>query len=105
MVDSMQEIVVAAKQQSHGIEQVTQSITSINAAMRDTVSATAQTQEATQRLNDLALGDEHLAALNGLLMTLEKQPADADALNETFRRIHSVKGAARMVGLQGIEAI
>jgi chemotaxis protein histidine kinase CheA len=49
--------------------------------------------------------DEHLAALNGLLMTLEKQPNDADALNETFRRIHSVKGAARMVGLQGIEAI
>ena len=49
--------------------------------------------------------DEHLAALNGLLMTLEKQPDDTDALNETFRRIHSVKGAARMVGLQGIEAI
>ena len=59
-VDSMQEIALAAKQQSHGIEQVTQSITSINAAMRDTVSATAQTQEATQRLNDLALGLKHL---------------------------------------------
>jgi len=49
--------------------------------------------------------DEHLSALNGLLMSLEKQPDDVDALNETFRRIHSVKGAARMVGLQGIEAI
>lgn len=49
--------------------------------------------------------DEHLSALNGLLMTLEKRPDDADALNETFRRVHSVKGAARMVGLQGIEAI
>jgi methyl-accepting chemotaxis protein len=61
-VDSMQEIALAAKQQSHGIEQVTQSITSINAAMRDTVSATAQTQEATQRLNDLALGLKHLVA-------------------------------------------
>ncbi|HEY7992795.1 MAG: methyl-accepting chemotaxis protein [Candidatus Eremiobacterales bacterium] len=61
-VDSMQEIALAAKQQSHGIEQVTQSITSINAAMRDTVSATAQTQEATSRLNDLALGLKHLVA-------------------------------------------
>ena len=61
-VDSMQEIALAAKQQSHGIEQVTQSITSINAAMRDTVSATGQTQEATSRLNDLALGLKRLVA-------------------------------------------
>jgi methyl-accepting chemotaxis protein len=61
-VDSMQEIALAAKQQSHGIEQVTQSITSINAAMRDTVSATGQTQEATQRLNELALGLKRLVA-------------------------------------------
>src|SRR5690348_8208208 len=49
--------------------------------------------------------DEHLSALNGLLMSLERRPDDADVLNETFRRVHSVKGAARMVGLQGIEAI
>ncbi len=49
--------------------------------------------------------DEHLSALNGLLMSLEKRPDDAEALNETFRRMHSVKGAARMVGLAGIEAV
>jgi len=61
-VESMQEIALAAKQQSHSIEQVTQSITGVNAAMRDTVSATSQTQEATQRLNDLALGLKHMVA-------------------------------------------
>jgi chemotaxis protein histidine kinase CheA len=49
--------------------------------------------------------DEHLAALNSLLMSLENQPEDAGVLNETFRRMHSVKGAARMVGLKGIEAV
>ncbi|HEY5093743.1 MAG TPA: response regulator [Candidatus Eremiobacteraceae bacterium] len=49
--------------------------------------------------------DEHLGALNGLLMTLERQPDDAATLNETFRRMHSVKGAARMVGYAGIEAV
>jgi len=49
--------------------------------------------------------DEHLSALNDLLMSLERRPDDADSLNETFRRVHSVKGAARMVGLAGIEAI
>jgi len=49
--------------------------------------------------------DEHLSALNDLLMSLERRPDDADVLNETFRRVHSVKGAARMVGLAGIEAI
>lgn len=61
-VDSMQEIALAAKQQSHSVEQVTQSITGVNAAMRDAVSATGQTQEATQRLNDLALGLKHMVA-------------------------------------------
>jgi len=61
-VDSMQEIALAAKQQSHSIEQVTQSITGVNAAMRDAVSATGQTQEATQRLNELALGLKHMVA-------------------------------------------
>src|SRR5579872_3490951 len=49
--------------------------------------------------------DEHLGALNGLLMALEQDPGDAQTLNETFRRVHSVKGAARMVGFAGIEAV
>ena len=49
--------------------------------------------------------DEHLGALNGLLMALEQAPKDVPTLNETFRRMHSVKGAARMVGFAGIEAI
>ena len=49
--------------------------------------------------------DEHLTALNGLLLSLEKHPDDSSVLNETFRRMHSVKGAARMVGLKGIEAV
>ena len=49
--------------------------------------------------------DDHLGALNGLLMALEHAPTDVDTLNETFRRMHSVKGAARMVGYAGIEAV
>lgn len=61
-VDSMQGIALAARQQSHSVEQVTQSITAINAGMRDTVSATTQTQEATARLNDLSLGLKELVA-------------------------------------------
>ncbi len=48
---------------------------------------------------------EHLGALNGLLMSLEHAPDDVQTLNETFRRVHSVKGAARMVGFAGIEAV
>ncbi|MDQ2817929.1 MAG: response regulator [Candidatus Eremiobacteraeota bacterium] len=49
--------------------------------------------------------DEHLGALSPLLVTLDKEPDCGPALNETFRRVHSVKGAARMVGYQGIEAV
>src|ERR1700730_14348873 len=49
--------------------------------------------------------DEHLSALNGLLMSLEKRQDDAEVLNQTFRRMHSIKRAARTVGLQGIETV
>ena len=49
--------------------------------------------------------DEHVEALNGLLLELEHQPDDEAALTETFRRMHSIKGAARSVGLGSIEAV
>ncbi|MBC5805774.1 MAG: hypothetical protein DLM53_04040 [Candidatus Eremiobacter antarcticus] len=49
--------------------------------------------------------DEHVAALNPLLLKLEATPLDQAALYETFRRVHSIKGAARMVGYSGLEAV
>jgi two-component system chemotaxis sensor kinase CheA len=49
--------------------------------------------------------DEHVAALDGLLLKLEQTPDNALVLQETFRRVHSVKGAARMVGYGGLESI
>lgn len=48
---------------------------------------------------------EHLARLDDGLLRLEKTPADATLLEEAFRESHSLKGAARMLGLTGIEAI
>ena len=49
--------------------------------------------------------DEHLTALDSLLLKLEQAPENALALQETFRRVHSIKGAARMVGYPGLEAV
>ncbi|MBC5825553.1 MAG: response regulator [Candidatus Eremiobacteraeota bacterium] len=49
--------------------------------------------------------DENLSSLGGLLLALEKEPASTAPLHETFRLVHSIKGAARMVGFQGIEQI
>lgn len=49
--------------------------------------------------------EEHLTALDSLLLKLEQAPENALALQETFRRVHSIKGAARMVGYTGLEAI
>ncbi|MBV8459932.1 MAG: response regulator [Candidatus Eremiobacteraeota bacterium] len=49
--------------------------------------------------------DEHVAALDSLLLKLEQTPDNALVLQETFRRVHSVKGAARMVGYTGLESV
>src|ERR1700680_2557714 len=49
--------------------------------------------------------EEHLTALDSLLLKLEQAPENALALQETFRRVHSIKGAARMVGYGGLEAV
>jgi len=46
---------------------------------------------------------EHLARLDDGLLRLEKTPADQPLLEEVFRESHSLKGAARMLGLTKIE--
>src|SRR5256885_1644033 len=51
---------------------------------------------------------EHVGALNEGLLALEKAPdeaARADLLKSLFRAAHSLKGAARSVGLRPIEAM
>ncbi len=49
--------------------------------------------------------EEHLAALDALLLKLEQSPQHTPTLQEAFRRVHSVKGAARMVGYAGLELL
>ncbi|TSA00542.1 MAG: hybrid sensor histidine kinase/response regulator [Rhodocyclaceae bacterium] len=51
-----------------------------------------------------AESEEHLQALDDALLRLEKTPADQELLEEAFRRAHSLKGAARMLGLAAIQA-
>lgn len=46
---------------------------------------------------------EHLARLDDGLLRLEKTPADQALLEDVFRESHSLKGAARMLGLAKIE--
>ena len=46
---------------------------------------------------------EHLARLDDGLLRLEKTPTDPELLEEVFRESHSMKGAARMLGLGKIE--
>ena len=46
---------------------------------------------------------EHLARLDDGLLHLEKTPTDQAILEEVFRVSHSLKGAARMLGLSKIE--
>jgi two-component system, chemotaxis family, sensor kinase CheA len=58
-----------------------------------------------EKLRELfkAESEEHLQHLDDALLRLEKTPADLALLEEAFREAHSLKGAARMLGLNGIE--
>lgn len=48
---------------------------------------------------------EHLHLLEQGLMRLEADPDDSAALDQVFREAHSLKGAARMLAITGVEAL
>ncbi len=48
---------------------------------------------------------EHLQKLSDGLLLLEKDPRDKTTLDDVFREAHSLKGAARMIGVSGVEII
>lgn len=48
---------------------------------------------------------EHIQRLEAGFLRLEAEPQNATVLEEVFREAHSLKGAARMIGLTGIEKI
>ena len=49
--------------------------------------------------------EEHLQSLDAGLLHLEKHPGDADTLEALFRNAHSLKGAARMLGVADVETL
>lgn len=52
-----------------------------------------------------AEADERLQRLDDLLLSLAKNPGDASTIEEAFREAHSLKGAARMLGLSGVQVL
>ncbi|WP_295384679.1 response regulator [uncultured Thiodictyon sp.] len=58
-----------------------------------------------QELRDLfrAESAEHLQKIEAGLLQLERTPHDAPLLDEVFREAHSLKGAARMLGLREVQ--
>ncbi|BCM92579.1 gliding motility regulatory protein [Abditibacteriota bacterium] len=52
-----------------------------------------------------AESEEHLQHLDEGLLRLETAPGDHATLEEVFRHAHSLKGAARMLGLSDVEAL
>lgn len=49
--------------------------------------------------------EEYLQKLNQNLLTLETDPYNNEIISELFREAHSLKGAARMIGLNDIQAV
>jgi len=48
---------------------------------------------------------EHIQRLEQGFLRLEKEPGNMAVLEEIFRDAHSLKGAARMLGLEGLESL
>jgi|Deesub1362B_J571_1020462.scaffolds.fasta_scaffold00932_10 two-component system chemotaxis sensor kinase CheA len=61
----------------------------------------------TQKYMDLFLEEagEHLQNLNRLLIELEADPSDAEAINEIFRSVHTIKGLAATMGFEKISTL
>jgi two-component system, chemotaxis family, sensor kinase CheA len=49
--------------------------------------------------------EEHLTSLQKGLLVLEKEPGNTPLVHDLLRNAHTLKGSARMVGLEGISAI
>ncbi len=49
--------------------------------------------------------EEHLQSLDEGLLRLEASPREASTLEEVFRAAHSLKGTARMLGVDGVETL
>lgn len=52
-----------------------------------------------------AESEEHLQSLETGLLQLEAEPRDAACLETVFRAAHSLKGSARMLGVEGLESL
>ncbi len=48
---------------------------------------------------------EHVAGIGSSLLELEKQPGDVEAIDDIFRRAHSIKGMAASLGYDSITEI
>ena len=48
---------------------------------------------------------EHLHSIEQRLLTLERQPGDADSINSVFRGFHTIKGLAGFLGFAPIEEV
>ncbi|MBV9470176.1 MAG: chemotaxis protein CheA, partial [Abitibacteriaceae bacterium] len=52
-----------------------------------------------------AESEEHLQSLDEGLLRLEVNPQESTTLEQVFRNAHSLKGAARMLGVEGVEVL
>jgi two-component system chemotaxis sensor kinase CheA len=50
----------------------------------------------------LAEAREHLAAMNRILLHLEREPGDRSAVDELFRAVHTLKGTSAAMGYGGV---
>ncbi|MGE5568000.1 MAG: chemotaxis protein CheA [Rhodospirillales bacterium] len=98
---------IAGELAGAGPDDLRQGIARLQAALENPPSAPAAslTQD-TDLLNDVVMESaEHLISIESQLLTLEQDPANAEAIHSAFRSFHTIKGLAGFMELNAIQAV
>lgn len=98
---------------AHGTEEaLRKGIAQLQAAVANTPgergaeSAGSALAQDAELLNDVILeATEHLNSVESHLLTLEQEPANAEAIHSTFRSFHTIKGLAGFLELSAIQQV
>jgi len=83
-----------------------QALAAVPASVAAPSSASGSIAQDRELISDFVLeAKEHLAAIEGLLLTIDKDEHDVEAVHSVFRSFHSIKGLAGFLELHAVGAV
>jgi two-component system, chemotaxis family, sensor kinase CheA len=81
-------------------------VAAVPASVAEPSRASASIAQDRELISDFVLeAKEHLAAIEGLLLTIDKDEHDVEAIHSVFRSFHSIKGLAGFLELHAVGAV